>query len=87
MWKISKSSIPTQSTGLISMNVLCSHLLHSPTGDAEALFLERCPNSSHPGLVARAAAAQPILIKMESLKCWSMEKDIKDFIISSQNSQ
>lgn len=67
--------------------VLICFISTAPQETTEALLLEYCPNSSHPGLVARAAAAQPILIKMESLKCWSMEKDIKDFIISSQNSQ
>lgn len=67
--------------------VLICFISTAPQETTEALFLECCPNSSHSGLVARAAAAQPILIKMESLKCWSMEKDIKDFIISSQNSQ
>lgn len=67
--------------------VLICFISTAPQETTEALFLECCPNSSRPGLVARAAAAQPILIKMESLKCWSMEKDIKDFIISSQNSQ
>lgn len=59
--------------------VLICFISTAPQETTEALFLECCPNSSHPGLVARAAAAQPILIKMEYLKCWSMEKGYKGF--------
>lgn len=89
MWRIPTSSAQHKVLGLClwGLYVLICFISTAPQETTDGLFLEICPDSSHPGLVARAAAAQPILIKMESLKCWSTEKDIKDFIISSQNSQ
>lgn len=88
MWKIPTSSIQHKELGLCLwvLYALICFISTAPQETTDGLFLEICPNSSYPGLVARAAAAQPILIKMGSLKCCSMEKDIKDFIISSQNS-